>query len=116
MLCFCQPPRLFQPPHLLTLEIFANLTVCCTLTVYYFGLNLPASPFIANTYIAQYLLTRSKGNQTMKIGQLIEYNIFFFKNHAENGLGRLVPDLILVFKKGLYEVKLSMGKSKWSAA
>ena len=52
----------------------------------------------------------------MKIGQLIEYNIFFFKNHAENGLGRLVPDLVLFFKKALYEVKHSMGKSKWSAA
>ena len=25
--CFCQPPRLFQPPRLLTLEIFANLPV-----------------------------------------------------------------------------------------
>ena len=50
-----------------------------------------------NTYIAQYLLTRSKCNQAMKIGQLIEYNIFFFKNHAENGLGRLVPDLVLFF-------------------
>ena len=40
MLCFCQPPHLFQPLRLLTLEIFANLPV------YYFGRNLLASPFI----------------------------------------------------------------------
>ena len=38
--CFCQPPHLFQPPRLLTLQIFANLPV------YYFAWNLPASPFI----------------------------------------------------------------------
>ena len=37
---FCQPPRLFQPPRLLTLEIFVNLHV------YYFGRNLPASPLL----------------------------------------------------------------------
>ena len=37
---------LFQPPRLLTLEIFANLLVYCTLPVYYFGRNLPASLFI----------------------------------------------------------------------
>ena len=32
-------------------------------------------------------ISQSKGNQTMKFGQLIEYNkkkIFFFKNYAEN--------------------------------
>ena len=39
-------------------------------------------------------ISRSKGNQTMKVGQLIEYNIiFFFRNHAENMAERLVPDL-----------------------
>ena len=45
----------------------------------------------------------------MKIGQLIEYNkrYFFFKNHAENEAGRLVPDLFLFLKKPLYEVKAS---------
>ena len=31
--------------------------------------------------------------------------IFFFKNHAENEARRLVPDLLLFFKKALYEVK-----------
>ena len=50
--------------------------------------------------IAIYILlniSKSKGNQTMKLGQLIEYNKrFFFKNCAENEARRLVPDL---FKK-----------------
>ena len=32
--------------------------------------------------------------------------IFFFKNHAENKAGELVPDL-LFFKKALHEVKTS---------
>ena len=35
---------------------------------------------------------------------------FFFKIHAKNEAGRLVPDLFLIFKKCLYEV------SMWSAA
>ena len=33
--------------------------------------------------------------------------IVFFKNHAENKAGKLVPDLFLFFKKALYEVKAS---------
>ena len=33
--------------------------------------------------------------------------MFFFKFHAENEAGRLVPDLFLFFKKALYEVKAS---------
>ena len=43
----------------------------------------------------------------MKFGQVKEYKreIFFFKNHAENEAGRLVPDLFLFFKKALYDVK-----------
>ena len=46
-------------------------------------------------------ISKSKGNQTMKLGQLIEYSVrnIFFKNHAENEAERLVPDLILFFKK-----------------
>ena len=50
-----------------------------------------------------------KGNQTMKFGQLIEYNKIniFFENHAENEAGRLV----FVFEKSFIR-----GKSKWSAA
>ena len=31
--------------------------------------------------------------------------MFFFKNHAENQAGRLVPDTFLFFKRALYEVK-----------
>ena len=51
-------------------------------------------------------ISPSKGKQIMKFGQLIEYNmrIVFFKNHAENKAGRLVPDLSLFFVKALYEV------------
>ena len=54
-------------------------------------------------------ISRSKDNQTMKLGQVIEYNkrIFFFKDQAENEAGRPVPDLFLFFKKALYEVKAS---------
>ena len=45
-------------------------------------------------------ISRSKGNLTMKLGQLIEYNkIFFFKIYAEDESGRQVRDLILFFKK-----------------
>ena len=46
-------------------------------------------------------ISQSKGNQTMKFYQLMEYNKtnIFFKNYAENEAGRLVPDLFLFFKK-----------------
>ena len=46
-------------------------------------------------------ISPSKGNQTMKLGQLIEYNKrnIFLKNYAENEAGRLVPDLFLFFEK-----------------
>ena len=48
-----------------------------------------------------------KCNQTIIFGQLIKSNKrnFFFKNNAENGAGRLVADLFLLFKKALYKVK-----------
>ena len=42
----------------------------------------------------------------MKFGQVIEYkkrNIFLAENETE----KLVPDLFLVFKKALYEIKAS---------
>ena len=47
-------------------------------------------------------ISQSKGNEMkfgMKFAQLIEYSktIFFFKNHAENEAGRLVPDVFLFF-------------------
>ena len=52
-------------------------------------------------------ISRSKGNQARKFGQLMEYNntIFYFKSHTENEAGRLVPDLFLFSKKALYKVK-----------
>ena len=45
-------------------------------------------------------ISQSKDNQTMKFGQLIEYNKIntYLKNIAENEAGRLVPDLFLFFK------------------
>ena len=46
-------------------------------------------------------ISQSKGNRTMKFGQLIEYNKRnIFRNYAENEVGRLVPDLFLFFEKG----------------
>ena len=33
--------------------------------------------------------------------------MFFFKNHAENKVRRLVPDLFLFLKTALYKVKVS---------
>ena len=45
-------------------------------------------------------ISQSKGNQTMKFGQLIEYNKrIFFKNYAENEAWRLVSNLFLFFEK-----------------
>ena len=42
--------------------------------------------------------------KAMKFGQMMMM-ILFFKSHAENEAGRLVPDLFLFFKKALYEVE-----------
>ena len=49
-------------------------------------------------------ISRSKGKQTKKCGQSIEYNK---KKYEENDAGRLLPDLSLFFKNALYEVKAS---------
>ena len=48
-------------------------------------------------------ISRSKRNQTLKFGQIKEHNKKkkFFKNHAENEAGRLVPEPFLFFKKAL---------------
>ena len=46
----------------------------------------------------------------MKFSQLIEYNkrnIFLGKSCRKKEIGGLVPDLFLIFKKALYEVKAS---------
>ena len=39
-------------------------------------------------------ISTSKGNQTMKFGQLIDYNVrnIFLKNHTQNVMEKLVPD------------------------
>ena len=54
-------------------------------------------------------ISRSKDSETMKFGQLIEYNErgIFFKIYAENETRRLVPGLFLFFKKALNYVKAS---------
>ena len=54
-------------------------------------------------------ISQSKHNQAFKFGQVIEYNTrnIFKKNYAENEVRRLVPDLFLLFKKDLQEVKAS---------
>ena len=46
-------------------------------------------------------ISQSKGNKTMKFGELIEITrgIFFFKNYVENEAESVVPDLFLFFKK-----------------
>ena len=46
------------------------------------GLQISAIHILPN-------ISQSKGNQTMKFGQLIEYirEIFFFENYAENKAG-----------------------------
>ena len=47
-------------------------------------------------------ISQSKGNQTIKFGQLIKYNKrkIFLQNYVENEAERLVPDLFLFFVKG----------------
>ena len=41
-------------------------------------------------------ISRSKGNQTMNFGQLMEYSMrnIFFKNHAQNLVEKLFPNAI----------------------
>ena len=52
--------------------------------------------------------SRSKGNERMKFGQLIGYNKrnIFLQKSCKNEAGRLFPDLFLLFKKALFEVKV----------
>ena len=52
-------------------------------------------------------ISQNKGNQTMELGQLIEYNkrnIFLQKSHRK---WRLVPNLFSFFEKALFELKAS---------
>ena len=52
-------------------------------------------------------ILRSKGNQAIKFGQLVEYDsrTIFLKNRAENEAKILVLDLFLLFQKTLYKMK-----------
>ena len=46
-------------------------------------------------------ISRSKGNQTIKFGQLIKYNMrnTFLKNHTQNVVEKLFPDPFLIKSK-----------------
>ena len=48
-------------------------------------------------------VSQSKGSQTMKFDQLIEYDRrdHFFLNYAENEAEILVPDIFLIFLRSL---------------
>ena len=50
-------------------------------------------------------VSRSKGNQEMKLGQIIKYNMrsISLQKTFKNGVGRLVPDLFLFFKNSFIE-------------
>ena len=55
-------------------------------------------------------ISKRRENQTMKFGQLMEYNVIniSLKKSWEKKAGRLVPNLFLFFQKTLYEVKTSI--------
>ena len=63
-------------------------------------------------------ISRHKGRQAMKFGQLREYNMrnVFFKNHAENEAGRLLPDLFFFFFFFVFQESFIRVKSKWYEA
>ena len=48
-------------------------------------------------------ISRSKGNQTMKSGQLVQYNErnVFVQKSRRNKAGQLVPDIFLSFEQAL---------------
>ena len=57
---------------------------------------MASQPGLQTIAIHIFNISQSKSNQTMKFGQLIEYNkrmIFASKNYAENEAGGLVPGL-----------------------
>ena len=58
-------------------------------------------------------ISRSKGHQTMKFGQLIEYNrIFLLENHTHNVVQKLVPDYFLKNQNWAYLCLYCMSKSR----
>ena len=64
---------------------------------------------LVNTQL-QYTYHPTSHDQTMKLGQLLEYNqrSIFLQNNAENDAKRLVPDHFLFFKKALCEAKANL--------
>ena len=71
----------------------------------------PGSPTIAIHILPN--ISQSKGNQTMKYGQLIEYNkrnIFLQKFYGKWGRETSSRSLFIFWKS------LTWGESKWSAA
>ena len=58
----------------------------------------PVDDVIDFKIVLRFFSLTSKGNQTMKFGQLIKYKVIkiFFKNQAENGAGRLLPDIVFL--------------------
>ena len=65
-------------------------------------------------HVAQYL---TKGNQKMKLGQLIEYDkkSIFLQESCRKQAGRLAPGLFLFFKKDLDEVKANAVQLSFNA-
>ena len=60
-------------------------------------------------------ISRSKGNEVMEFGQLIEYNVknnFLQKFYTENEVGRLIPEIFLFWKK---LKQLGKGKNEGSS-
>ena len=53
-------------------------------------------------------ISRKKGNQAIKFGQLIECVVrnTFLENYVEKGAGKLVSGIILFFEKALYKIKM----------
>ena len=51
-----------------------------------------------------YLISQKVDNQVTKFDQLLKYMIFFFKDHAENEVGRVTLDLFLCLNKALYKI------------
>ena len=49
-------------------------------------------------------ISRSKSNQTIKFGQLVEYNMrnIFVENHTQNVLEKLFQDPYLKYQNGAY--------------
>ena len=59
-------------------------------------------------YIPQYLKKqRQPDNEFWLVNRICRGKKIFLKKHGENEAGRLISDLILFFKKVLYEVKAS---------